>query len=454
MIPAITEQEAVEIMRASVDGAWFDKLISDPDGYAIVMGVVDCVVEIDRVDADMAASLRVRRPADAIGPPASGSQYATTTLEITRSKPGRDITIRAGTICQSVDGHRYALDSDLSWGAGDLSAKTVGATAVSPGYPGVLPPGSIDRFALVANGVTGIGTELTIGTTSGSYEAMKITTDAAKPHLFRAPYVGLYLEITSCGAQPSQVGRQFQIDGVKTLFLDTENLPETRYAWTAAFDSTTSAEFFGIVSDAYEFEWRIRDWSELGFTVRNTVAATGGRYAFLDELARARGRARQAGEGDDELRARLLRAPERPSPLGVLRKAIVALAPYGVTRHQIQIYELGESGPDAADLYAENFPAGGGFVSDLHCSDMSKPYTPVGMYSQSPTYTTLTPAYDPGPPLPLGSGAFGFIVRWDPPSGMSAPVVAEARRLLWQALRSAAPPGAFFQIYNAGQWGF
>lgn len=457
MIPAYTRQQILDYLREQVSADWWDQITSDPDGNALVLALADVFSELDAANASEASALRVRQAPGLAAAPASGAEYATTTLEIRRTKTGRSITMPTGTLVETPDGHRYATTSPLSWGGGELAAKSVSAQAVAPGWPGIIPAGAIDRFVRVANGVSGIGTEITLWNTHDTYYSIQLTTDATKPHLFRSSYVGLYFEITSCAAQPQQVGLQFQVTAVNdgTAF-DADSLPESRYMWTPEIDSTVDVEYGNIISDAYSYEWVIRDWDELGFSVRNTTAATGGRAAFLDEHARARGRARLPGEADEQVRARLLRAPELPSPIGVLRKAIVALAPFGVRRSDIKIYELGQRGADPVDVYVENFPSAGGFISDLHCSDMSSPETPVGMYSKSPTYTTLSPAYDPGLALTLDGpvSPFRYLVRWDPPAGMDPDLVKQIRVLLWQSLRSSKPPGAFFQIYEITQWGF
>ena len=206
-------------------------------------------------------------------------------------------------------------------------------------------------------GVTGLGVALDL-VPDGPYTSLRFTTNATKPHLFRSTYANLYIEITT----GPNAGRQFRIAKINDgTSLAAPNLAETAYLWTYPAVPATDAEFAGLTTGAIDFEWKILDWEDLGLSVVNTSYPVGGRYAFLDELSRARGRQRAPGEGDEQLRARLLRKPQLPSPLGVLRKAIVALAPFGVNRHDIRIYELGERGPDAVDLYAENFPAGGSF---------------------------------------------------------------------------------------------
>lgn len=460
MIHALTLAEAEEIFRSQVDGKWYDDLISDPDGTALVFGMFDAFVAVDEYDADLAASLRVRSTADPIGDPASGPVYSTVPLSITRKRSGRNVTIAAGTRVQSPDAHVFYTASDVSWGAGELASKIVQATAVTPGHHGILPPGTITQFVPVANGVTGLGTNLALVTNLG-LTSLRLTTNATKPHLYRKSYDNLYWEITSCPAHPTMVGRQFRISRVNDsvspppVFLD-EEIPESRYAWTDRVVLASSAEFSGISTGAVAHEWIIRDWAELGFSVTNTDSPSLGRYGFLDELSRSRGRQRAPGEPDEVLRARMLRAPEPPTPLGVLRAAIVALAPYGVTRHNIQIYELGESGPDSIDLYAENFPAAGGFLADMHCSDMSTPVTPYGMYASDPDYGLLSPAFDPGLAFTFNEPItpFRYIVRWDPPVGMAVEAIKSARIALWNSMLKSGPPGAFFQIYNPEQWGY
>ena len=161
-----------------------------------------------------------------------------------------------------------------------------------------------------------------------------------------------------------------------------------------------------------------------------------------------------AGEGDGPLAARLSRQPQPPSPLGLLRKAVLALKPYNASRHDVKVYELREPGPDAVDNYAENFPAGGGFVCDLHSCDMSSPLTPTAMSSKDPTYATLSPVFDPGVAIATPTVPFAVLTRWDPPGGLSVPTVAAARVALQSALKSGKHPGCLSTIYYPQAWGF
>ena len=46
------------------------------------------------------------------------------------------------------------------------------------------------------------------------------------------------------------------------------------------------------------------------------------------------------------------------------------------------------------------------------------------------------------------------IVRWDPPSGMPAPLVATVRRLLLAAVQSARRSGSIAMLYHPPAWSY
>lgn len=461
MIAPLTFEGWLTLIAGRVDAGWLAELRSTPEGEAMLGMVIDTFLAVDQADAARASSLFFVGHSRQVAPPASGAQYATLTLSITlrRSlKTTRPIQLPAGSPVQTPDGHIFLTDSALTWGLGEVGvAKTTTATATLPGRK-TIPPGEVTQFVSVVEGLSGIGTNVTKLPLFTQPKRLRLTTNLTIPHAFRPELVGSYVELTEVGSGgEANEGRVLQVDRVgDDADPDVPALPgDNRYAWGEATTTTADHWMTPWVVGTFAFTWRAVGWGEL-FAVTNTTAAEGGADAILDEIAQGRGRPRQPGEDDEQVRARLARTNNPPTPLGALRAAITALAPWGFGRLDVRIYEMGEPGPDEdVDPYAYNFPASLGFIGDLHCTDMSTPDTPDGMASQSPTYTTLDPFFNPGLALvEQGTTRWLAIVRWDAPGSMSSDTVAAVRRLLFRALKDAKPGGCLVQLYHLPQWSF
>ncbi len=457
MLPALTREDLYAILRSRMPRAWLDEQLSTPDGRAQLEGAMDVFLALDTRDAQASSQRYVSAASHQVDRPASGGEKAITTLSIRRRRQGYYVPMPARTQVQTPDGHIYTTDAGLSWAGSELVAKTVAATALRAGHPGAIPAGELTQFSKIAKGITGAGLSLTLTTTSGSLKALRFTTDLTKPHPFKAAHAGLMIEIVDVSTLAAQgnVGRHIAIGRVNNgvAYANASAPDGNAAAWTAPLDPAVDPTYSAWYVGAHTFTWRVLDWDDLGFSVTNTVAVSGGRDAALDERAIARGRARLAGESDDAVRARLERAPAGPFPLGVLDKLIAVLNQWAFTRHDVQIYELGATAPDAVDLYAENFPACGGFISDLHCSDMSTPATPDGMASASPTYSVLSPFFNPGLALTFTPSRWGAVVRWDT-GGLPPSTVATIRHTLFAALKDAKQPGCFVALYFPQAWSY
>jgi hypothetical protein len=465
VIEALTPDGALAILRSRVDGAWLDQVLATPDGQALIFGLLDIFVAVDAKDAQDASSLFAQPHSRQVAPPASGAEFATTTLAVTLRrwpKSAVPIVLAAGARAQTRDGHVYALDRPLTFTAGDLGRpKTMTATAVVAGHPGVIPPGQITSWVPVAKGVTGAGLSILVAPSIGQPRALKLTTDLTQPHAFHGAHVGMYACITGVEdtAALSNVGRVLQVASVNTSSTNpaaaADPGDENSVAWGRSVTTTSDARYSGWHLGTFGYTWQILDWDELGLSVTNPEPVVGGRDAILDELASARGRGRLAGEDDEQVRARLARAPEYPSPLGLLRKALVVLGAWGYGRHDVRVYELGQCAPDDVDLYAENFPSAAGFISDLHTTDMDSPLTPDGMCNVGPDYAPLATFVNPG--LALVQTAvrrFDVVVSWDFPSSLPSDTVAQIRRLLYCACKAATAPGTLVEFYETSQWGY
>jgi hypothetical protein len=464
VIAPLTLTDALAIVRGRVEKGWLEELLSDPDGVALLSALCDQYVALDAQDAQDASSLFVATHSAQVDLPAQGPSYATTTLAVTLRKPPKGaspLSLPDGTRVQTADGHVYLTGSALTFAPGELGLpKTVSATALLPGHPGAIPPGEITQFTPVANGISGVGLAVNLVVVSGTQKALRFTTDTTKPHPFKTPMIGLLLEVTSVAtlAAAPDLGQTVQITAMNNgsgASPSDASSPENAYAWSATVDTATDARYAGWYTGAFGYEWRLVDWGEyLGVT--NTTAVSGGRGDVIGEIARARGRPRQTGEDDEQLRGRLLRAPDPPSPIGLLRKAIVALVPYGFGRLDVRVYEMGEPPPDATvDPYWFNFPAAGGFIADLHVADMDDPNTPDAMASYDENYNLLASFVNPGLALVEGGATtFDVVVRWTAPGSMLAATAATIRRLLYFACKLGSAPGTVVNLYEITQWGY
>lgn len=454
----LTPVEARALLEARVDRGWLEEVESTAEGRALVAVAVALVVAADQADAVRAGSLAVRAHSQAAAPPAGGALYATTTLRLRLRRPLRTPTplrLLAGTVVMTRDGHRVATDTDLVWAPGEVGvARTTGATALLPGQSFVIPPGEVDRFAPVLEGLSGAGSAVALVDTAAPVRAIRLRTSLVQPHPFRRELLGRVVELSEgAGALAANDGRQLQLVTLNNG-ADVANPagPENEYAWALPLNTTLNASYATWATGAGSYLWRLVPWDEL-LEVENTTDVTGGREPVLDELARGRGRPRQPDEGDEAVRGRLLRPASPPTPLGVLRALLAAVAPYGVRRGDLRIYELGQTAPDAEDPYAANFPAAAGFIGDLHTTDMASPETPEAMAARAPDGSTLASYVSPGLALvPLDAVRPDVVIRWDPPAGMPAATVAEVRRLLMTATHGARPPGVIAQLYHPPAW--
>jgi len=459
MTGPLSSAEALGLLSGRVEQAWLDELRSTPDGEALLQLALDALIAVDQGDAERSSQLWLVPHSQQVSDPASGPSYATLTIRVTLRrtlKTTRPITLPAGTAVQTPDGHKFLTDSALSWGLGEVGvSKTVSATAVLPGRLQI-PPGELTAFSPVTEGLNGVGTGVfTLPLLLVQPKRLRLTTDTAIPHAFRAEMVGSYVELSGCEESANE-GRALRIDAVNSAgIVDTPPLAgDNTYAWGEASDTTVDFWMAPWALGSQAFAWRAIPWAEL-FAVENTTAASGGSLGLLDELATSVRRPRQTDEGDELLRAPLASRGEPPSPLGLLRAAVRVLVAWGFGRLDVRVYELGESAPDSTDPYAYNFPAATGLISDLHSTDMSTPETPDGMASADPDYATLDPFFNPGLALlEPGAASWIVVVRWEPPGSMPAESVATVRRILFAALKAAKQGGCIVQLYFPEQWSY
>ncbi|HEU4411195.1 MAG TPA: hypothetical protein VFS43_38435 [Polyangiaceae bacterium] len=446
MTPALTPDQARALFAAEVDGAWLARLTSTPDGRALLDAALAILVEADRRDAADAASLLLagaRRASKASAP-----------FALRRTRPGPALRVPAGTRVQSPDGVAFALDADVAFAEGEVGVwKDTTGSAELPGHVGTFPAGSIDRFAPALPGLSGEGTSLVVAFGAG-VRFVRLLTNLAVPHPFRATMKGLYVEIVASD-EPRNVGRLVQIGAVNNGASPTApEAPEGAGAFSPAYP-VGAAETLNWTSGVHAYEWRVRQWAELGLEVKNTADATLGQGPSLEALALDRGIEPGEAEPEAALRARLALGPQAPSPLGLLRKLVQALAASSGDLPDLQVYEPYATAPDpAVDPFAQTFPAWGGFLAGMHCAGMPMTSTPQAMAERRAGGVTVPGAKNPGLSIPGARVEARVLVRWllDGAAGESAS--RPVRVALWRAAQAAKAPGVRVVLYHPPQHGY
>lgn len=454
--------ELVAIVRANVPSTWLDNLLSTPDGTALLYGMLDDLAAESGFHADDWSQHFVAPASTQIAPTASGATLSTTTFGVTlRKQHGIPLVMPAGTRLRTVDGHLFVMTSSLTFGVGEVGVqKSVDGVAVVPGILGDIPAGEMVPFAKIANGLSGIGTALALSSTSIPAEpkALRFTTDMTQPSPFKSFLVGLYIEILDVAdiTKNALVGQLFSIASVTNIAIGVGPAdPEDAHAWTLGVDTTTDSRYANVPTGTFGYTWVARDWDDLGFEAVTLAPVANGRSPVLDQLAQERGRPRQPGEGDDELRARLMAKPDAPVPLGLLRKVVRAVASYGLGLPDVQIYEWGLGGASATSRYHAQFPPALGWIWDCSVFDLSS-VDPANYAAYDPSYAALVPPPpNPGPALFVSATPPWIVsVRCDAIDGFSFPSEAVLRAKVFAAMQAGKSPGAYVQFFHADQWGF
>lgn len=443
----LTLDEARALFAGEVDASWLSELMSTQDGRALLDAALDMVVEADRRDVLAADSLSAVT--------ATRGSRAVANLLVRRTRTGPRLRMPGGTFVESSDGVRFVVDDDVFLAEGDTAtAFDTTCTAEFPGDVGVFPTGTVDRFAPFFETLSGAGTKIEV-VADGPNRRVKLTTDVAQPHPFRGTMRGLYVTIVDDdGSHAANVGRIVQVDAVNAGGAPGDvGGAEDAVAWSKPF-GPTEPEVVGWATGTYAFTWRVVPWEELGLVVTNSSAASLGTPPALEGMMLLRGLPFGAGDAADVLRRRLRLAPQRPTPLGLLRKVLQAAVELGQDITKFRIYEPGAEAPDSTvDRYAAQFPAWGGFLADVHCSDMDTPETPDIFVTQAPYGVSAPGAKNPGLGLPFDGRERRVIVRWD--EGVLSDATARPiRALIFAAGQKARPPGTAVMLYRVEQWGY
>jgi hypothetical protein len=279
----------------------------------------------------------------AVRPWAAGAQAATGVVQIHRSAPAwADLLIPAGTLLVArlrtsdgtvVDGPEFALVDDVAIPGGSLGPVPAAVRSTRVGYQGNLPPTRISAFVT-------LGTATVVGTAT----APDVLQDNGQPDRFTLSMLGRYLRITS-GPDASPVPRRI-VDVVQT-------------------GATVTVRVDGPVLLGGPFVAEVEEWEDLGLTVDQPDATSGGRHGWLDAIAYDRGLFRQLGETDEQLRARVASLDDVVSPGAVIRLCDRLLTPAGIPWRLIEAgdpvlltafrWELGAGGTGAVEQVTIDF---------------------------------------------------------------------------------------------------
>lgn len=244
-------------------------------------------------------------------PESAGERRATGTLLVTRAAPATgSITLAQGTewVADVVspsglvsDGIRVRSTADVTIPAGALGAATVPVEAVRAGYQGNLLPETVTRFA--ARGRATVP--------SPTVEAGNVLRDSGVPDRLTEAMIGQYVRLVG-GINGGTVPRRILsvTQGSPTSYAVLDGAP------LVFPDALTQAE--------------VEEFADLGLTVEQPSALSGGRHGWLDAIADERRSGRQPGETDAALRLRLSYLDDVVSPAAILRIASRILTPLGI----------------------------------------------------------------------------------------------------------------------------
>lgn len=447
MRAALTLDEARAIFAGEVDAAWLSAMRETPEGRALIDAALDVLVEADRQDAASAANLSYET--------APRAARASANLLLRRTRTGEPLRVPGGTFVQSADGVRFVVDDDVTLPEGDTATFfDTTCTAEFAGDIGVFPAGTIEAFAPLLETLSGQGTKIDVVPDGGLFR-VRLTTDVTQPHPFRQDMRGLYVQIVDDdGGHPSNIGRIMQVDVVNGgAGPEVPGATEDAAAWSRPF-AAGHREVSGWDTDEYPFTWRVLQWFDLGIVVANPSSATIGTPPALEGLAILRGIEAGEFESRTELRRRMRLAPQGPTPLGLLRRVLEAAIAFGQDVTKFRIYEQGALEPDPTiDRYAANFPGWGGFLADIHVSDMDTPETPDIFTAEGPYGVSTPGAENPGLGLPFDGTERRVVVRWDE-GAISEPTTHPIRLAILAAAEKARPPGVAVELYQSQQHGY
>ena len=244
------------------------------------------------------------------GEPAAGLGIAAGALTLTRTAPVNfEITLVPGTLLQASymdtfgtlrEGATYEVVTELVMPAGSAGPFSLDVQAVSGGFSGNVREGSIVAF--VSQTVAEID-DATIGA------GLDTVTNAGTRDSFI----------------DSHVGRYFVFDTTTPIDVDRETPRRIISIGGQVVTVATPYAAVGIPAPG-----RVLAFADLGITIEQPDALTGGRDAWLDAIGEERRIFRRNGESDDAYRDRICELPDTISPGAINRIARRILDPLGI----------------------------------------------------------------------------------------------------------------------------
>jgi len=334
----LTVDDLIAVFRATVS----------PDYYAGIVGQANG----QGLDPYHAAAAMLARAADAVNttieayfilpsswqtaPPGAGAAYATGAVQVTRSgSVSFDLVIPRGTLFVedqlgpdgvTRDGAIFASTEDVTMAAGSTAPVSVPVRCTRVGYQGNVPAEQIARFVTLGTATVPVASI-----------ASNVITDTGVPDRFSRAMVGRYVLIE--GGANAGVYAQ---------------IAEVNPGGTAGTDTATVTG--PTLTDGSAVAALVLEWGDLGLTVTQPAAMTGGTHAWLDVAANERRLGRQLSESDDALRYRIVQVQDVVTPGAINRIAARALTPLGVpwkiveTRGVLRGFVLDHDAMDTGDV--------------------------------------------------------------------------------------------------------
>lgn len=317
--PALTQNDLLDLWRSLFPSSYTKPIENAGHGQGFDTFASQAKIFARSADAANTTfgALYIRPHSTQTAPPAAGAARALTTLLVGRLPPTLGaIVLIAGTEFQAylrspqgdvLEGVRFRVVADTLIPAGSTGPTPVDVEASRVGYAGNVVEGSVTGFAARGEAVI-------IGATIEAGNVLRDTAGAAGTDRLTPAMIGQYVQLVG-GLNGGTVQRRIisvtqptTIDPTATALLDGAPLVFP--------DTTARAEVLEFV--------------ELGFTVEQPNAATGGLDGWLDALGEERNLPRQFGEDDETYRRRIIALDDTISPAAILRAASRILSPLGI----------------------------------------------------------------------------------------------------------------------------
>lgn len=306
-----SEEQLLDLWRRLFPGSFTIPIEQEAGGQGLDV-YAQQAAQFARLEEGMAVTSQayyLRPHSTQIRPESMGARAAVGEVVFSRTAPAAGaVTLPAGTVLlgialnsrgEEVEVGQFFILSDVVFAAGSLGPVTSDIVCTRVGYQGNLPAGSVTRFKA-------LGTALI---SPANVTAANTIQDTGVPDRFLSTMVGRYLRLTS-GTNASAVP--------KRILSVSELTPAS-----VVVDGPSMVFPSASVAEVLEF-------SDLGITITQPDALTGGRHGWLDAIGADRNSPRQANEDDDAYRLRLTYLDDVVSPAAINRICARILTPLGI----------------------------------------------------------------------------------------------------------------------------